>query len=126
MPLPKPLYPAKIAREARERRRPPAVDFRRMRVARPQNSCMKKIILCLSLLLLIAIAARGDVINIVDEGAVPNDGIDDTAAIQQAINVAAASTTTRTVYAPCGTYDVDGQLTITTSGISFVGESPSC
>lgn len=87
---------------------------------------MKKFILYLSLLLLPVIAARGDVINIVDEGAVPNDGIDDTAAIQQAINVAAASTTTRTVYAPCGTYDVDGQLTITTSGISLIGESPSC
>lgn len=77
----------------------------------------------------------GDVVNVLDFGAVPDDGLDDTAAIQAAINVAAAAgdhvtwtAAGRTVLIPAGHYKISATLTVSTgeadgiSGVTIRGE----
>ncbi|WP_152088404.1 Ig-like domain-containing protein [Limnospira platensis] len=57
----------------------------------------------------IVFPADAGVVDVRDYGAIPNDGIDDTAAIQQAINENAGQN--RIIYFPNGVYDVSGQIT---------------
>lgn len=57
----------------------------------------------------ITFPADAGVLNVVDFGAVPDDGGDDTAAIQLALDTAGSGN--RVVYLPDGTYDVSDQLT---------------
>lgn len=63
----------------------------------------------------------GAPVNVMDFGAVGNGVADDTAAIQAAINYAAAQTVPPTVIFPAGTYKTTASLTITTSYITLQG-----
>ncbi|MDT9189761.1 MAG: Ig-like domain-containing protein, partial [Limnospira sp. PMC 894.15] len=56
----------------------------------------------------IVFPADAGVVDVRDYGAIPNDGIDDTAAIQQAINENAGQN--RIIYFPNGVYDVSGRI----------------
>jgi hypothetical protein len=69
-----------------------------------------------------------DMVSVKDFGAVGNGVADDTAAIQAAINAAAALQVSRfrsgaTVYFPNGTYLVSSTITVNTDGIVLNGES---
>ncbi|MBI5511345.1 MAG: hypothetical protein HY903_21500 [Deltaproteobacteria bacterium] len=54
-----------------------------------------------------------------DYGAVPDDGIDDAPAIQQAVEAVGSG---GTIYLPKGTYEIASTIEVTTSGIRIVGE----
>ncbi|MEM7119361.1 MAG: glycosyl hydrolase family 28-related protein [Chloroflexota bacterium] len=58
--------------------------------------------------------------NVTDFGAVPDDGLDDTQAIQDAID----ATVSGAVFLPAGQYDISAPLTITKSDIVLRGASP--
>jgi polygalacturonase len=69
-------------------------------------------------------------VSVLDFGAVGNGLADDTASIQNAINYAQTLVTDRflsgcAVVFPAGTYLISGTLTVTTSNVSLVGDSPS-
>ncbi len=55
---------------------------------------------------------RLDVVSIVDFGAVPNDNIDDSEAIQKAVNFAIGGKNSSHVYCPPGVYDLDQGIVI--------------
>jgi hypothetical protein len=57
------------------------------------------------------------VTNVLDYGAVPDDGLDDTNSIQAAINATASGA----VYLPRGQYDINGFLVVNKSNIVFRG-----
>jgi Pectate lyase superfamily protein len=68
--------------------------------------------LCLS-------AMAGDRINVTAYGAVPNDGLDDTAAINNATNAG------QSIYFPPGTYNYSGRLTVPAGkSYRFYGDGP--
>ncbi len=67
-------------------------------------------------------AAAPGVFNVLDYGAVPNDGLDDTAAIQTALNAAGAANG-GIVTVPAGEYTIATRLTVP-QNVTLQGESP--
>lgn len=72
-----------------------------------------------------------EVLNVLDFGAVPNDGIDDTAAIRAALAAAASDVHPNAVYLPAGNYlvmpqsdDETAALTIAQSDLLIYGDGP--
>ena len=81
-------------------------------------------------ILMSALPATVNVYNVTAYGAIANDGVDDTAAIQAAMN-AMGNNASRTLYLPNGTYDINNTLSLSNNGFSQVkrttveGESKS-
>ena len=67
-----------------------------------------------------AIAKPAGAISITDKGAKANDGADDTAAFNSALEEA-KKTEAKTVYIPAGQYDFNGKLGVNGQGIKIVG-----
>jgi hypothetical protein len=70
---------------------------------------------------LLAAPASPAVHDVMDYGAAPGDGLDDTAEIQDAIDDAVRNGG-GTVYLPNGVYDITGELTLGADGLQLVGE----
>jgi hypothetical protein len=77
----------------------------------------------LSLVGFLALVANGQIEwrNIKDFGAVPNDGLDDSEAIQAAFN-SLHRERGGTVYCPTGVYDVFRPITVSTPAVRFLGD----